>query len=74
MWLGKQIIQKNVVSFNFEELPKLSVRTKGAVSQFWQNFVITDPNSIHEVEHGSFTPIVFSSSGGMGKVATTTGL
>ena len=25
-----------------------------------------------EVEHGSFIPLVFSSSGGMGKVATTT--
>ena len=27
---------------------------------------------IREVEHGSFTPLVFSSSGGMGKAATTT--
>ena len=27
---------------------------------------------IHEVEYGSFTPLAFSSSGGMGKVATTT--
>ena len=27
---------------------------------------------IHEVEHGSFTPLVFASSGGMGKAATTT--
>ena len=27
---------------------------------------------IREVEHGSFTPLVFSSTGGMGKVATTT--
>jgi len=27
---------------------------------------------IREVEHGSFTPLVFSTSGGMGKAATTT--
>ena len=27
---------------------------------------------ICKVEHGSFTPLVFSSSGGMGKAATTT--
>ena len=27
---------------------------------------------IREVEHGSFTPLVFSSSGGMGKASTTT--
>ena len=27
---------------------------------------------IREVEHGSFTPLVFSSSSGMGKAATTT--
>ena len=26
----------------------------------------------HGLEHGSFTPLVFSSSGGMGKAATTT--
>ena len=26
---------------------------------------------MHEVKHGSFTPLVFSASGGMGKAATT---
>ena len=26
---------------------------------------------VHEVEHGNFTPLVFSSSGGMGMAATT---
>ena len=26
---------------------------------------------VREVEHSSFTPLIFSSSGGMGKVATT---
>jgi len=27
---------------------------------------------VHEVEHGSFTPLIVSFSGGMGKAATTT--